>query len=159
MRSAQLETLEALLSAAPGLGRRAGPAAAHRRVVHGAPILWLTQDCIPASDQPQGRPTPDARDGSGWPVSRAEPKPARSRTPRLPLSFAEFADDSPQSGLGDRYHLYPPTGRLAVPGGRVGLAQPLRGQLGTGRRARVAVRAALCPTRSDPGYAGDLEQR
>src|SRR6266568_7193290 len=123
--------LDLLSPAAAGERGEPASAPAARRAVPGMPVLWQPSHGRHAGGQPQTHPAADAHSGyrSALPETELEPPSSRSRD--LPVPAARRLHRTAQPSLEHRYYLHSDAGRLPLPGGRDGLVQPLRAQLGT----------------------------
>src|SRR6266700_6975586 len=131
MRAARCASLDLLSPAAAGERGEPASAPAARRAVPGMPVLWQPSHGRHAGGQPQTHPAADAHSGyrSALPETELEPPSSRSRD--LPVPAARRLHRTAQPSLEHRYYLHSDAGRLPLPGGRDGLVQPLRAQLGT----------------------------
>src|SRR5579872_2963210 len=159
VRTARCAALDLLPPAAAGERGEPAPAAAAGRVVPGLPILRQPPHGLHAEGQPQAHPAADAYSGYRSSLSETELEPSGSRSRDLPLPAARCLDRAAQPRLEHRYYLYSDARRLSLPGGRDGLVQPLRAELGTVEHAgnqllprRAGRRVPLRPT-------GNLELR
>src|ERR1051326_7925691 len=131
MRPARRAALELLLPAAAGERREFAPAASARRALHGVSVLRQPSHGRYAGGWPQAHAAADANSGSRSPLSETEPEPSGARPPDLPVPAARRLDRTAQPGLEHRYYVPSDAWGLPLPGGRYGLVQPLRTQLGT----------------------------
>src|SRR5439155_22818928 len=84
-----------------------------------------------AGGKPQTHPAADAHSGHRSALPETQPEPPGSRSPDLPLPATRRLHRTAQPSLEHRYYVYSDAWRLPLPGGRDGLVQPLRAQLGT----------------------------
>src|SRR5574338_1366214 len=159
MRTAGVAALDLLLPAAPGERGEPASVAPTRRAVHGMPILRQPSHGSHAGGQSQADPATHADSGNRSSLSETKLEPAGAGPRGLSVPLARRIDRTAQPSLEHRYYVYSDAGRLPLPGGRDGLVQPLRTQLGTlqhdGNRllpGRPGGRVALRSTR-------DLELR
>src|SRR5689334_628596 len=131
MRTIGIATLDLLLPAATGERGEPASAAQTRRAVHGVPVLRQPSDGRHAGGQSQANPAAHADSGNRSSLSETELEPAGAGARSLSLLAAWRLDRTAQPGLEHRYYVYSDAGRLPLPGGRDGLVQPLRTQLGT----------------------------
>src|SRR5215472_355846 len=152
VRTAGSAALDLLLPAAAGKRGESASDAAARRMVSEVPLFRQPSHGGQVGSEPQTRP---ATNGYSWNRSslcetQFEPPGARSRD--LPVPAARGIDRAAQPGLEYRYYVCSDAWRVFLPGGRHGLVQPLRAQLGAlqyhgerllsdGLASRVALRA------------------
>ena len=111
-------------------------AAALGRTLHRISVLRQPADAgglaagLCLSDQPQAHPPTDERARAGSDLSQAEVEPTGPRPSGLSLSTSRCANRARQSGLEQRYYLYPHAGGLRVSGSGDRLVQPVCTQLG-----------------------------
>ena len=131
VRTAGPAALDLLLPAAAGERGEPAPAAAARRAVPGVPVLRQPAHGGHVGGQSQAHPAADAHSGHRGPVSETQFEPPGAGPRDLPVLTARSLHRAAQPGLEHRYYLRSDAGRLPLPGGRHGLVQPLRAQLGT----------------------------
>src|SRR6266508_2537385 len=131
MRPARRAALDLLLPAAAGGRRESTSAPQARRAVHGLPVLRQPSHGRYAGGRPQAHAAADADSGNRSPLSETEPEPSDARPRGLPVPAARGLDRTAQPGLEHRYYVPSDAWRLPLPGGRNGLVQPFRAQLGT----------------------------
>src|SRR4051794_13439163 len=131
MRSARRAALDLLLPAAAGERYESTPAASARRALYGLSLLWQPSHGRHAGGRPQTHAAADADFGHRSPLSETAPEPSGTRPPDLPVLAAWRLDRTAQPSLEHRYYVPSDAWRLPLPGGRHGLVQPLRAQLGT----------------------------
>src|ERR1041385_4489356 len=131
VRTARRASLDLLSPAAAGERGEPASAAAARRVVHGLPILRQPSHGGHAGGQPQTYPAADAHSGCRSALPETEFEPSGSRSRDLSVPAARRLHRTTQPCLEHRYYLHSDAWRLPLPGGRDGLVQPLRAQLGT----------------------------
>src|SRR6266566_9066219 len=131
MRAARCASLDLLSPAAAGERGEPASAPAARRAVPGLPVLRQPSHGRHAGGQPQTHPAVDAHSGYRSALPETELEPPRSRSRDLPVPAARRLHRTAQPSLEHRYYLHSDAGRLPLPGGRDGLVQPLRAQLGT----------------------------
>src|SRR6266699_116017 len=131
MRAARCASLDLLSPAAAGERGEPASAPAARRAVPGLPVLRQPSHGRHAGGQPQTHPAADAHSGYRSALPETELEPPRSRSRDLSVPAARRLHRTAQPSLEHRYYLHSDAGRLPLPGGRDGLVQPLRAQLGT----------------------------
>src|SRR6476646_4820908 len=131
VRTARRASLDLLSPAAAGERGEPASAPTARRVVHGLPILRQPSHGRHAGGQPQTHPAADAHSGHRSALPEAELEPPGSRSLDLPIPAARRLHRTAESSLEYRYHVHSDAWRFPLPGGRDGLVQPLRAQLGT----------------------------
>src|SRR5215471_2944093 len=131
VRTAGRASLDLLSPAAAGKCGEPASAPAARRAVPGLPVFRQPSHGRYVGGQPQTHPAADAHSGHRSPVPETELEPSGSRSRDLPVPAARPRHRTAQPGLEHRYYVYSAAGRLPLPGGRDGLVQPLRAQLGT----------------------------
>src|SRR5262245_17391091 len=136
MPVAGIVTLHLLPPIGWGIGREPAVVALARPTVPGSPRLRKpTIGCSavtgsePAS-QPQTDSTTDAHFGHRGFLSQTQPEPPGARTRSLSLPAPRLDHYTAKSGLEHRYYLSPDAIRLPLFGGRDGLVQPFRAELG-----------------------------
>src|SRR5215510_444376 len=159
MRTAGVAALDLLLPAAAGECGEPSSAAQARRAVPGVPVLRQPSNGRHAGGQSQTDPAAHGDCGNRSSLSETELEPPSAGPRGLSVPVARCLDRAAQPGLEHRYYIHSDAGWLPLPGGRDGLVQPLRTQLGTlqhnGNRflsGRPGGRVALRSTR-------DLELR
>src|SRR6202171_5007822 len=131
MRTAGRAAHTLLPPAAAGERGESASAPPARSVVPEAPVLRQPQDGRRPGSEPQTHPAPDAHSGHRSPLPQTELEPPGTGPPDLPVPAARCGNPPAQPRLEHRYYLHSDAWRLSVPGGRHGLVQPLRAQLGT----------------------------
>src|SRR6185436_16768910 len=131
VRTAGPAALDLLLPAAAGERGESASAAATRRAVSGLSVLRQPPHGRHAGGQPQTHPAADAPSRSRSSLSQTELEPPGAGPRDLSVPAAWRLDRAAQPGLEHRYYVRSDAGRLPLPGGRHGLVQPLRAQLGT----------------------------
>jgi hypothetical protein len=133
-------TIEPLLYASGRDGRELRDHASSGRAIYPDAVLWDPEDA-PLADRSgirgqreAGKKAP-AGNGPGSDLPEAAIVDTGARPSDLSLPFARIADCAPQSGMGDRYYLYPAAAWVCVSGGGHGLVQPLRSVMGVIRHA------------------------
>src|SRR5215467_5989108 len=152
MRTAGVTTLDLLLPATTGERGEPTSATQTRPVVHGMPVLRQPSHGCHIGGQSQTNPAAHATSRNRSSLSETESEPSGARPRDLSVLAARRLDRTAQPGLEHRYYVPSDAGRLPLPGGRDGLVQPFRTQLGTlqhvgsrllsdGPRGRVAFRS------------------
>src|SRR5215831_3337002 len=131
MRTGGIAALDLLLPAAPGERGEPASVAPTRRAVHGVPILRQPSHGRHTGGQSQTDPAAHADSGNRSSLSETELEPAGAGPRGLPVPAARCLDRTAQPSLEHRYYVYSDAGWLPLLGGRDGLVQPLRAQLGT----------------------------
>src|SRR5690349_7516181 len=131
MRTAGVAALDLLLPAAAGERGEPASAAQTRPVVHGVPVLRQPSHGRHPGGQPQANPAAHADFRNRSSLSETEPEPPSAGPRDSSVPAARCLDRAAQPSLEHRYYVYSDAGRLPLPGGRDGLVQPLRAQLGT----------------------------
>src|SRR6202140_1910955 len=131
VRTARRASFDLLSPATAGERGEPASAPAARRVVLGLSVFRQPSHGRHAGGQPQTHPAFDAHSGyrSALPETELEPPGTRSRD--LPVPVTRRLHRAAQSSLEHRYYVCSDAWRLPLPGGRDGLVQPLRAQLGT----------------------------
>src|ERR1700722_3592237 len=131
VRTAGSAALDLLPPASAGEREEPPAVARARRTVSEVAVLRQPQDGCRVRRGPSSRPAADAHIGNRSSLSQTAPESPGSRPPDLSIPVARRGDRAPQPGLVDRYYLYSDAWRLALPGRRDGLVQPVCTQLGT----------------------------
>src|ERR1700683_3830981 len=131
MRTARSAALDLLLPAAAGERGELASAPAARRVVPQDPVLRKSEDGRRTGSEPQTHPAADAHFGHRSHLSQAPSQSPGAGPPDLPVPAARRGNPPAQPRLEHRYYLHSDAWWLPVPGGRHGLVQPFRAQLGT----------------------------
>src|SRR5215471_15305997 len=131
VRTARRASLDLLSPAAAGERGEPAAAPAAGRAVPGLPILRQPSHGRHAGGQPQTHPAVDAHSGHRSSLPETELEPPGSRPRDLPVPAARRLHRTAQPSLEHRYYVPSDAWRLPLPGGRDGLVQPLRAQLGT----------------------------
>src|SRR5579872_3055063 len=131
VRTARRASLDLLSPAAAGERGEPAAASAAGRVVPGLPILRQPSHGRHAGGQPQTHPATDAYFGHRSSLSKTELEPPGPRPRDLPVPAARRLDRTAEPSLEHRYYVPSDAWRLSLPGGRDGLVQPFRAQLGT----------------------------
>src|SRR5215831_3741806 len=131
MRPPRCAALDLLLSVTAGEHGEPASAAEARRAVLGLPVFRQPSHGRHAGSRPQAHPAIDADSGNRSSLSETESESAGARPRGLPLPPAGCLDRAAQPRLEHRYYVPSDAWRLPLFGGRHGLVQPLRAQLGT----------------------------
>src|SRR5882757_8502524 len=131
VRTARPAALDLLLPPAAGECRESTPAPATRRTVPGLSVLRQPPDGSHAGSQPQAHSAADADSRNRSSLSETVFEPSGGGPRDLPVLAARRLDRTAQPGLEHRYYIHSDAWRLPLSGGRDGLVQPLRAQLGT----------------------------
>src|ERR1700674_493715 len=131
MRTAGSAALDLLLSAAAGEHGEPASAPPAGPTLHEAPVLRQPQNGRRTGSEPQAHPAADAHSGHRSPLSQAQLEPPGAGSPDLPVPAARRHERAAQPRLEHRYYLPSHAWRLSLPGGRHGLVQLVRNQLGT----------------------------
>src|SRR5215467_12103696 len=130
MRVARLATLHVLLPAAAGERGEPTSAAQTRRAVHGVPVLRQPSHGRHAGSQSQANPAAHADSGNRSSLSETQLESPGAGARGLSVLVARRCNRTAQPSLEHRYYLCSDAGWLPLPGGRDGLVQPLRTELG-----------------------------
>ena len=131
MRTVGSTAFELLLPAAARERGEPASAPAARRAVPGSPVLRQPAHGGHAGGQSQAHPAADADSVYRSPVSETEPEPSGGGPRDLPVPATWRFHREAQPSLEHRYYVPSDAWRLSLPGGRDGLVQSLRAQLGT----------------------------
>src|SRR5205085_10531902 len=131
VRTAGSAALDLLLPAATRERRESASAPPARPTLYEAPVLRQPQNGRRTGREPQTHPPPDAHTGHRSPLSQTPLKPPCTRSSDLPVPAARRRHRKTQSRLEHRYYIHSDARRLSLSGGRHGLVQPIRAQLGT----------------------------
>src|SRR5215470_15689111 len=130
MRTAGVAALDVLLPAAAGERGEPASATQTRRAVHGVPVLRQPSHGHYAGSQSQTDPAAHADSRNRSPLSETELESAGAGPRGLSVPAAWGLHRTAQPSLEHRYYVYSDARWLPLSGGRDGLVQPLRTQLG-----------------------------
>jgi len=119
--------------------RESATDAASGRAIYEDAILWRSQNASvsdPAGlrSQSEAGKAASPANGTGGNLCKAAIVETRARPSNIPLSIERAAHCPAQSGMGNRYNLYPDATRICVSGGDHGLVQPLCSLMGIVRQ-------------------------